>query len=574
MNRLWALPLLAAIGLGAAACEAEAPPASGCTVSGDCAADNVCVNSKCVDDPGGMTPLDGGTSADDFGVAPDAGFFPDVKNTDTGLHPDAAPIDGGVHPDAQPIDVGGFLDATPVDTGVHPDAEPLDTGAHPDAAALDTGAAPIAPDAAVFLDAEPSDGGGHADAAVLDTGVSPDAEPVDSGAHGDATPIDSGVTPDAGFGDAGFVDSGPPPPAQPGVYDYRRILVAGIPSNVNLTQIAIAPDDSVILVSAAYNTIYMIDRAAETSTLSVTLPRMSNESVRVESIVYAPGGSYVLISASSIHGQNNSTGRLFRAGPHLQGLQELTNLRRAGQNLQTIAINPASGAIRILGHPSQTTPSIIYLYEYDDATGTFSDVDATNTSAGCTDIAWAGDGFGGFGVAYVCGINGITLGVFDSTSVFVNGPGFGAASNTFRIDARPQADYALTIESGSTSKLSRFDQGVWTTGFSAVNFGHTGMHNLRFSDDGNRALVTGNFSSPVQRMKEYRHGFYSSGQITDVSIGNFNISPFLGRSGVLMNDAAWRPGQDCGYVVGGCNSPSCTRGYFIEFRVLNGRACD
>ncbi len=558
-----------------AACDDDgAPLAMGCFVSADCPPRFVCVDNTCVEDDGPIITVDAGPASDVLlldsgavdatpGMDADAGLPLDAEMIDTGLHLDADAIDTGRHADAEPTDDGVHADAEPTDDGVHADAEPTDDGVHADAEPTDDG---------VHADAEPTDDGVHADAEPTDDGVHADAEPTDDGVHADADPVDTGAI-DAGFIDAGFPDSGPPPPAQPGVYDYRRILVPGIPSNQVLTKIAISPDDSLVLVSASYNTIYVVDRATETSTRSITLPRMNNESVRIESIWYAPGGAYILIAASSIHGSNNSTGRLFRADPRLVNVEEQVNLRRAGQNLQAIAADPASGAIRVMGHPSQTTPSNVVLYEYDDATRTWSDVDATFTSAGCTDIAWAGDGLGGFGVAYVCGINGITLGIFDSTGVFANGPGFGAASNTFKIDARPQGDYALTIESGSTSKLSRFDQGVWTTGFSAVNFGHTGMHNLRFSDDGNRALVTGNYRNDVQRMKEYRHGFYSSNQITDVSIGNFNLGPFLGRDGVMIYDAEWRPGQDCGYVVGGCNSHVCTRGYLIQFTVINGRAC-
>ena len=192
------------------------------------------------------------------------------------------------------------------------------------------------------------------------------------------------------------------------------------------------------------------------------------------------------------------------------------------------------------------------------------------------DITWINDQFGNRGVAYVCGYNGITLGHYDSTGTFVNGPGFGAASNTHRISARPQGDYALSIEDGSTSKLSRFAQGVWTVGSSsAVNFGHTGMWGIGFSDDGARALAVGKFNSNNSvYIKEYRHGFYSRNDLTDVSITGFDQAPYLGRNGVWLYELVWRPGMDCGYIVGGCSTGSCSRGYLIEFNVTNGpRVC-
>jgi len=351
------------------------------------------------------------------------------------------------------------------------------------------------------------------------------------------------------------------------------VLTAGIPSNAELTRIAISPDDRVAIVSARYDRLYVLDIASNTATITIPLPKDRSENLLIEAIAHDPTGELLLVAATAIFGTNNVEGRLYRAGPRGEGLVELSAARGAGRWYKAIAVDRWTGEIRIVGHNAMTTPTIIYLHRYDDSMRRLTTLNAANTSAGCTDGTWANDGLGGRGLVYVCGINGITLGVFDSTGVFVNGPGFGAASNTFKIEGRPQGDYALAVEDGSTSKLSRFELGVWTTGFSALNVGHVGMVNLAFSDDGARALVVGNYTGTAIRMKEYRHGFYSASGLTDVAIPNFNLAPWLGTNGVLMSDVAWRPGKDCGYVVGGCSGVSCTRGYLVRFTVLNGRGC-
>ncbi len=535
---------LALLGLliGASACGGEETPATGsrCASRADCLALEICVNGRCEAEtaPGG--PLDSGVFPRDVGFAPR----------------DAAPNDSGIAPDAGPR-----ADAAP---DAAPDAGP--DAAVPKDAGPDAG---FAPDAGFPTDSGPSPDAGF----PSDSGPSPDAGfPTDSGVTPDAGfPPDSGVSPDAGTpsdagpGDAGFVT--------PGVYQYRRVLLPGLPSTTALSRVAIAPDGEVMLLSERYRTIHAVDPRTETTTATWRLPQGSGESVLVEAIEWAPGGRYALIAGTMIPRSGDREGRLYRLDRDGGGPVELTALRTPAVSFRAIAIDPVSGDTRVLGHRGDRPPCPMYLYRYDDATRAFAGVDAQVVNAGCSGAAWVEDGLGGRGVAYVCGVNGIALGILDSTGAWANGPGFGAASNTFRIAARPQGDYALTIESGSTTKLSRFEQGVWTTGFSAANLGTIGYLNVAFSDDGQRALVVGNYANGSMRMKEYRHGAYASAELVDVAIGGFDRAPWLGASGVAMDDADWRPGTDCGYAVGGCDSLSCQRGYLVHFQVINGRRC-
>ena len=87
------------------------------------------------------------------------------------------------------------------------------------------------------------------------------------------------------------------------------------------------------------------------------------------------------------------------------------------------------------------------------------------------------------------------------------------------------------------------------------------------------AIITGEQIGSTAQLREYRDGAYTTSGITDISIANFDASPYGGTNGVVLLEAAWRPGADCGYVVGGCSTANCTRGYLIAFEVVNGRAC-
>jgi hypothetical protein len=379
---------------------------------------------------------------------------------------------------------------------------------------------------------------------------------------------DSGAAMDSGI----IVDAGPPPLASPGTYSFEPVIVSGITSNEELTNIAIAPDGSRMIVSERYDRLHIIEVQTQTRMRTIVLPGIGSSLGLIADVKYAANGQFILIAATVIPRSGSRSARIYRADADGQNLVEISTARIGGREFHAIAVDHTSSEIRVLSRPEGSSPNYLGLHTYVDSSQSFTAALTTFTSAGCEDATWINDQFSNRGVAYVCGYNGITLGHYDSTGAFVNGPGFGAASNTHRIAARPQGDYALAIESGSTSKLSRFAQGVWSVGSSsAVNFGHTGMSGVGFSDDGARALTIGTFRNNSVYIKEYRHGFYSRNELTDVSITGFDQAPYLGRSGVWLYELIWRPGMDCGYIVGGCSTLSCTRGYLIEFNVTNGR---
>jgi hypothetical protein len=505
----------------ASACSNEPPAAGTCQITQDCLPGFHCVEGRCLMGLADNTKLDGGRHLMDVGFAP-------------------------------------RLDAASSQT---------------DSSASNPDAGRLVQDAAVLPDAEDHDAATWPDAEIRDAAIWPDANLEDA-----AFPLDAGsMPPDAGFvADSSIVvDAGPPPLASPGVYSFERVIVNGIGSNEELTNISIAPDGARMIVSQRYDDLHIIEVQTQTLLRTISLPGIGSASALIADVEYSSDSRFILIVATIIPRSGSRSARIYRADADGQNLVELSTARINGREFHAIAVDQGSGGIAVLSRPEGSSPSYLAIHAYDDTSRGFTSVLTNFTSAGCEDLAFINDEFGQRGLVYVCGYNGITLGHLNSTVAFVNGPGFGAASNTHRIAARPQGDYALAIEAGSTSKLSRFAQGVWSVGSSgAVNFGHTGMWNVAFSDDGARALSVGNFYSNSIRIKEYRHGFYSRAELTDVSISGFDQAPYLGRSGVLLSDVAWRPNLDCGYIVGGCSTGSCTKGYLIEFNVSNGRrAC-
>jgi hypothetical protein len=214
---------------------------------------------------------------------------------------------------------------------------------------------------------------------------------------------------------------------------------------------------------------------------------------------------------------------------------------------------------------------LLALFTYDDAGPTLTLDTLEPVAAGCQGLARAADGLGGTARVYTCGIGGGDIGHVDATGTAFRGPGVG---NVSHVDARPSGDYALAV-GWASSRLLRFASGTWTTGRSAPDLRSPRLTKLEFADDGARAIIVGAYDRHRRRaeLREYRHGAYATSGLADISIPSFDRAPWLGVNGSGLFDAAWRPGCDAGYLVGGCGAPSCGRGWLIRFEVTNGRAC-
>ena len=260
------------------------------------------------------------------------------------------------------------------------------------------------------------------------------------GVHGrrnacfDAGPMDSGLAADAAAPDAST-----PVPATRGVYEYAPVIVQGIPSSEELTQVAISPSGEWLAVSERYEKIHIIEEATQTLVRSVNLPGLGSDFGLINDIAFDQQGVFVGCRHRYPRSSSASrSARLFRADADGQNVQEISAARINGREYHAIAVDPQTSEIRLLSRPEGSSPSYLAIHTYDDSVQALTSAVTQFTSAGCDDLEWVNDQFGQRGLAYVCGYNGITLGHYDSTGAFVNGPGFGAASNTHRIAARPQ----------------------------------------------------------------------------------------------------------------------------------------
>jgi hypothetical protein len=448
--------------------------------------------------------------------------------------------------------------------------------------ALDSGLTDARPRAdASARDADPADlePGDVSPTAGPDAGAR-DADPADAPSGGvDATPsIDATApSPDATAPDASAraPDAQPTPDAGPvaiGAYDYRRVILPGLASTRELGALAITPSGDHLIVAEREDRLRLVALPSETSTRTVALPKDASEPIVIDALAHVPSGA-LLIAATAMTGSSTPRtpqGRLYRAGPRLEGLVELRAARASGSSYRTITTSRRSGETTVLAQRAAGAGYVMTLSRYDDTTRTLTAPRVESTAAPIDDVAWADDGLGGEARVFVGGLAGAAIGHVDSTGARVDGSG---AGNTSRVAARPQGDYALAV-AWSSSRLLRFRAGAWTVQ-QAPFLGASTAWEVEPSDDGARFVIAGGFdrARDVLFVAEYRDPLYAEGDIVDVSIPAFSQAPWQGVAGAGVFDVVWRPGCDGGYMAGGCNLPSCQRGYLIAFQVLNGRRC-
>ena len=341
-----------------------------------------------------------------------------------------------------------------------------------------------------------------------------------------------------------------------GVYSYTAVPAFGL---VNPPAVAHHPDGGHALVLDWADKVYRYSAGALTQVAS------AGSGVSWRDVVYVDKDKAVLLGR---HGSLNE-GRIYVWDEKTAKLTEQTADKFAGGTYETIDI-AANGTGKLLGSKKSSGAGYLaYLWDFTVLSGR-SNVKAKPTSAGCQDLAWATDAFNGTAVAVVCGLNGATLFHLDSGGFFQDYTG--NSGNVSRISSRPQRDYALLVGS-SSSKVYRYQQGLWTTGFNSPQL--NGIFGVEFSSDGSRALLFGRaLGSPLTgRVFEFRHDLMTQSDFTDVSIPNFALPPYNATSNVYLNDVSWQPGCDGGLIVGGMNTLSTKKGYVIRFSVINGNSC-
>lgn len=399
--------------------------------------------------------------------------------------------------------------------------------------------------------------------------------PIDGGVD---APRDSGVDAPADAGVDAPRDAGSATPG-PGTYTYRALAVGGLSDTV---AVAFHPDGSYAIVLERSDEVHVIDWASGTATRFDL--RVASRAISLDDILFSPDGStawivgYERISSTDSGVIIRFDDAAYRRGDGLASFTRL-GVTLGGERPAGIELPRAASGGPASGHPilltqSGTSPYIARLRDLDPATGAFgSFVLARATGAGCDDLTFVDNEFGGWGILLACGTNGAEILYYtDIAGVPEWRPGTGGFGNVSRTDAHPSAAYALIVN-WSSDRLYRHATGalVPTGGSPSVA---SGIFDVSFSGDGRFGLITGRALGTMLRgtIYEYRHDLYTRSEITDVSIDGFALAPYLGTTNTSLTDSAWRPGCDGGLVVGGQLTPT-SRGLVIEFQRAGGVAC-
>ncbi len=408
-----------------------------------------------------------------------------------------------------------------------------------------------------------------------------DAGGVDS-ARPDARLSDSGPTPDAGFdvggsdvgaSDAGSGDAGA---VSRGTYIYSRLPLGGL-RELHVAKFHPTGDYAVVLERGS--AVHVVDWATKTST-EIDLDPPGGDTIRWEDFAWDPSGDFGLLVGFRTR-SGAQEGVVFRFDDAMwraTGTDPTSeeDAVRAGALFVGVEY-PVSGLPMILSRPN-ASPWNATLRRFDPATGMFTSfITATPASAGCDDLAFVNNEFGGEGVAVVCGSSFADARYWTEIGGVPEWrpPPAATLGNTSRISSHPSETYALAI-GWSGRRVHRFQDGAWEPSSSAPWFTTRGIWGVAFQDTGERALVVGRAGgSPlVGVVLEYRHDLWSMGEISDVSIPNFDSAPYLADSNTSLNDAAFRPGCDGGLIVGGRTNFSGSTGMIVEFALEGGADCD
>ncbi len=373
------------------------------------------------------------------------------------------------------------------------------------------------------------------------------------------TPLmDAGTISDAGTPpmDAGVPDAGGGTPGN-GAFAYQRIT--NITYQDDFTRVAWHPSGRFALILGTVGKVIKYD--ATTRALSL----VQSLGTSLADLEASPDGTYFLIV-----GLQSTTSHLWRINVGANdALAAATDL---GTMTGTVmAISREAGTSRF-AMVTRGNPSINYLYLWTSAG--LSAPKTYNASGGAMSLMWGAPSLyaGSANVITGDGVNGADSRSWIEASNLIVGnnwsPGFG---NPTGGAWQPGGGWGAFC-GWSSDKLYVYD-GAWSLlTLPGVNNGIS-PQSLAFRADGQRGLVVGRPSgNPLQgTVIEYRANGSATATAADfsnVSIQNFNLSPWFGSFNTSLTDVAWRPGScDEGLIVGMDNGTvtSPTFGVAIRF---------
>jgi len=374
----------------------------------------------------------------------------------------------------------------------------------------------------------------------------------------------------------------------PGTYSYERLPLGGFDTAIRA---AFHPSGDYALIISQYDTLHIYDWSTQTAT---AIELDTNQDLLLTDVVFKEDGSCAWITATDISGDPQGLilrfdDTLYRAQIESSDLSDVvTDFTSSitGQYAKAIAL-PWDGSAPVALFQSGESGFYIWsLRAFNAETGAFEGL-YTSTTAGSPgeDLTFVNNEFGTWGILVVGGSSGADTHYYTELSnvgEWRSGPGNNNIGNANRVEAYPGGDYALVI-SGSGRAIYRFETGELGSYNDALRFSSLGIWNIKFQQEGQRALISGraSLSGSMGTMLEYRHDLFECSAdstdcgetaINNVSIPGFDAAPWQATSNSYIFDTAFRPGCDGGILVGGYGGTSSS-GFLGEFQIENGVSC-
>lgn len=355
-----------------------------------------------------------------------------------------------------------------------------------------------------------------------------------------------------------------------GSYTYYRHHAQGLE---HVVSVAFHPDGSYAVALERYNAVNVVDWNTRMTTRYDLTPAMG--AIYWDDLAFDPSGQFAVLVGYQYG--TAAEGVAFRlddamvrsGGTATQVFSEYTDARNSSPYAGIEYPRDGGFPVLLSRHESNV---IAFLQEFDPVSGNLTGLyTGTNTNGGAVDLAFVNNPPLSPVILVACGINGTDIRYYaEDVDMWFGGIAPGSLGNVIAMEAHPDGDYALIVD--SSTRIHRFEGGALASG-TVPSFPAATIWGLGFRPGGGRALLVGRgFGLPMEgTVHEYRHDLYACQPghcgFLNVSIPGFADPPFYGTFSTYLHDVAWHPREGGGLIVGGQTTGPTSQGYLIEFQV-------